>query len=201
MGQKIVNPAILVIDVQNDFYSDKGLLRKRGFDISEIQKTTPKIIRFLKQSRRLGIQVIFVKSYYDKTFLPENVYNLYKIKHLENVCKSNSKGSQLYKIKPKLNEKVFIKHKYDAFTNPELERYLSKNNIKTIIFVGAQTDVCVDSTARSAFMKGYNIIAVEDCLASTDKDAHKKTLKYMEKYYNAQIRFSKQPLRRLKCAV
>ena len=145
--------------------------------------------------------IIFIKSYYDPKYIEKNIYENYKSNGLDKLCHSKTFGSKFYRIKPKYNEKIFIKHVYDAFTNQKLKNYLKKKDIKTIIFTGVQTDVCVDSTERSAFMKGYKIIAIKDCLASTNLENHKLTLKFMEKYYNAQIRSSKNPIKRLKCVV
>ncbi len=194
---KIVNPVIFVIDVQNDLCSKEGIASKAGYDTSNIRKIIPNISKFIGGSRKEGVPIVFIISHYDKEYLTYNIMEFYFLKGFDNFCNSKSNGSDFYKIKPKSGDKIIIKHRYDAFINPDLDVFLKKNNIKTIILTGCQTDVCVDSTARSAFMKGYNIILIKGCLASLNESNHKYSLKFMQDMYNAQLRDLK-PLRKNK---
>jgi len=194
--QRIVNPAVLVIDVQNDFCSEHGMLNKLGRNVSHIQQMADNLIHFLSGIQKLGMPTAYIKSNYDKKYLSKNIYESYGENGLADLCKSDSWGEGFYKIMP--DKDVFVKHRYDAFTNKAFVRWLKKNIIKTLILTGCQTDVCVDSTARSGFIRGYNIVAMKDCLASTDINSHKRVLKFMSKYYNARIRDSKVPLRKIR---
>lgn len=191
----ITNPALLVIDIQNDFCSEQGMLSKSGKDISAIQRMVYTLKRYLKHIHELRIPIAYIQSNYDLKYLPGNISKVYQKNGLVNLCRSNSWGGDFYQIKPTTN--IFIKHRYDAFTNKKFEKWLMENKIKSLILTGCQTDVCVDSTARSGFMKGYEIVAIKDCLASLDNSEHERTLKHMKKYYNALIRDS-APLKRCK---
>lgn len=84
----------------------------------------------------------------------------------------------IYKIKPKSGEKEFVKTLYDAFTNPELQKFLISCGIKNLVLTGVYTSRCVDSTMRSAFNLGYNVIIPEDLVAmpSQFKAQHDMTL-------------------------
>lgn len=193
---KIINPAVLVIDIQNDFCADQGVFSKAGMNVTPIQKIVPKLKQFLEQCRTLDIPIIFIQAIYENKFLSKNIQERYAKQGFKDLCQEGHWGSDFYEIKPQEKDKIFIKHRYDTFTNEEFSIWLQKHNIKTLILTGCQTDVCVDSTARSGFMKGYYIVAIEDCLASTDVLQHKKTLEFMSKYYDAQIRLGTIPLRR-----
>jgi len=195
--KQIVNPVFLVIDMQKDFCSEDGLFKRKGYKISRMKNIAPRIVQMIVECKRLSIPVLFIKSYYDKKYLPKNIYEMYKRKGLERLCCSGTEGAKLYKINPKDATATFIKHRYDAFTNPDLERWLCKHHIKTLILSGCQTDVCVDCTARSGFMKGFNIVALKDCLASSDYFSHYTALAFMKKYCAAIIRSSRTPLRRV----
>lgn len=41
--------ALLIIDMQNDYISEKGRLRKRGVDVKKLQKPIPKMNRLIKR--------------------------------------------------------------------------------------------------------------------------------------------------------
>ena len=195
MVDVIRNPAVLVIDVQNDFCSRRGLFKRAGMEVLSMQKMAVRIAKFLKYIKKLGIPIVFIVSHYDFKYLPSNIREVYEKKGLSRLCTSGTFGANLFMLKPNCN--VFVKCRYDAFTNHNFVEWLKLNRIKSLILTGCQTDVCVDSTARSGFMRGYYIIAVEDCLASSNVFNHRHTLKFMSDYYGAQIRCSKTPLKRL----
>jgi ureidoacrylate peracid hydrolase len=45
------------------------------------------------------------------------------------------------------------------------------------------TNVCVESTLRSGFFRGYYIVVPEDCVGGPFKDLHDATLKNVRQYY------------------
>lgn len=61
----------------------------------------------------------------------------------------------------------------DAFTNTNLEAQLIAHGIETIVLGGFMTNCCVESTMRTAFEKGFNVIGLTDCTATTSMEAQK----------------------------
>ena len=61
----------------------------------------------------------------------------------------------------------------DAFPNTDLEANLLSNGIETVVLCGFLTNCCVESTMRTACEKGFNVITVTDCCATTSEDGHK----------------------------
>jgi ureidoacrylate peracid hydrolase len=53
---------------------------------------------------------------------------------------------------------------------------LRSNGIKTVIMTGEATNVCVETTARDAYMRDYFVAFVSDCTASGSQAAHDATL-------------------------
>ncbi len=62
---------------------------------------------------------------------------------------------------------VIYKDTYDAFHQTELEKILHEHQINQVVLTGVMTHLCVETTARSAFVRGYEVIVVED--ATWDK--------------------------------
>jgi len=52
-------------------------------------------------------------------------------------------------------DKIIKKSKWDSFYQTELLEYLRTNDIEQLIFAGAQTEFCLDTTIRAAFSLGY----------------------------------------------
>jgi len=60
----------------------------------------------------------------------------------------------------------------DAFPNTTLEAQLKAHGIETVVLCGFLTNCCVESTMRTACEKGYNVITVTDCCATTSAAGH-----------------------------
>jgi nicotinamidase-related amidase len=70
---------------------------------------------------------------------------------------------------------IIIKGKrgLDAFPGTDLEEHLVENNIKTVVLGGLLTNCCVESTMRTAFEKGFNVVTLKDCTAATSEEGQK----------------------------
>jgi nicotinamidase-related amidase len=64
------------------------------------------------------------------------------------------------------------KRHWGAFYGTELEQQLLRRGIKTIILGGVATNFGVESTARAAFDRGYEILFAEDAMSSISAEAH-----------------------------
>jgi len=59
----------------------------------------------------------------------------------------------------------------DAFPGTNLEKLLVDNGIKTVVLGGFLTNCCVESTMRTAYEKGFNVVTLKDCTACTSEAA------------------------------
>ena len=71
---------------------------------------------------------------------------------------------------------VIEKNQYDAFYNTNLEKILQEKNISQIIICGVMTNVCCETTARSAFVRGFEVFFCIDGTATYNEDHHMSTL-------------------------
>ena len=71
---------------------------------------------------------------------------------------------------------VVIKHQYDGFLNTELESLLKNKGVRQVVICGVLTNLCCETTARSAFMRGFEVYFVEDGTATFSKEMHEATL-------------------------
>jgi nicotinamidase-related amidase len=54
-----------------------------------------------------------------------------------------------------------------AFPNSDLEERLKSDGIETLALGGFMANCCVESTMREAYEKGFNVITLSDCVATT----------------------------------
>ena len=73
---------------------------------------------------------------------------------------------------PKPGDAVVTKHQPSAFFGTDLDIHLRRRGITTIVLCGISTNVGVDSTARTGYEHGYNLVFVSDAMTGRDADLH-----------------------------
>lgn len=71
---------------------------------------------------------------------------------------------------------AFTKTRYDAFLDSPLEAYLRTNNVEQVVICGVMTHLCCETTARSAFMRGFEVLFTVDGTATYNEDLHRASL-------------------------
>lgn len=103
------------------------------------------------------------------------------------IVESGSWGAEFYQIEPREDELIITKHRYSGFAYTPLEIALQTMRCETILLIGASTNVCVESTARDAVMRGYRPIVLSDCVASGIQRLHEAALDDMRQYLGPVI--------------
>jgi nicotinamidase-related amidase len=75
-----------------------------------------------------------------------------------------------------MNASVIKKCQYDAFFNTDLEEMLVSKSITHVVICGVMTHLCCETTARSAFMRGFDVWFAVDGTATYNKDFQRATL-------------------------
>ena len=99
--------------------------------------------------------------------------------------KEGSTGADWYSevTKPLPDEYVVTKWHYDAFEDTNLDLLLSSRGIKTLLVTGFMTNVCVETTARHGYIKGYYIILVSDCTDAPTQREYESTVFNIKNYF------------------
>jgi nicotinamidase-related amidase len=85
-----------------------------------------------------------------------------------------------FTIRPKQDEVVINKHTGSIFIDTGFERMLRNAGIITVVFTGIATEGGVESSARDAFNRGFYSVVVSDCVSSSSKDGHERSLENMK---------------------
>jgi ureidoacrylate peracid hydrolase len=90
-------------------------------------------------------------------------------------------------LKPEPGEVVIRKHRYDAFHNTQLGTVLpalrGPHEVDTLIIMGTLTEVCCESTARSAFMRDYRVAFLADATGALSGAAQEATLRTIGMFF------------------
>ena len=194
LEQKVepAHTALLVIDMQNDFCAHGGLVSKDGRDISEAQKMAKRLPTLIAGAREAGVRVVFVRCLYttDKNFYLSDVWLEQAARKRAGgytripVCGEGTwEGDYFEDIRPQPGDAVITKHRYDAFQGTDLDLVLRSNGIRTVILTGVVTNVCVETTARAAFVRDYYVIVVDDGTAAYVPEDHVQSLKNIDRFF------------------
>ncbi|MBF0528348.1 MAG: cysteine hydrolase [Deltaproteobacteria bacterium] len=177
---------ILVIDAQNDFCASDGRIASTGGDIGMIRGMIPCMADFLKQSRCCGLPIIYLQHINS----PETMSPVWAARRVFSkrgqavLCARGSSGAEIIpEVAPQAGDLVVEKNRYSGFIGTRLEVILRAQAIKSVVVTGVSTNVCVESTARDAFMRDFFVIVPEDCVASTHRELHRPALVNLSQYF------------------
>jgi len=71
---------------------------------------------------------------------------------------------------------VVAKTQYDAFHGTDLEKILRDSGSEQVVVTGVMTHLCIESTARAAFVRGFAVFLPADGTATYNRDFHAATL-------------------------
>lgn len=179
--------AVLVIDVQNDFCDDDGVHGHRGSDLQWVQAVVEPTERLLHEARRRRVPVIFVRTHHDRWSDHESNYlrdsRVGVLHHLQ----PNARGSEFYRLRPEPDEYVLTKRRYSAFFGTELDILLRNLGTKKLILAGVATNVCVETTARDACMRDFDVVVVRECVAAYSEAAHNAALANIDHHFGRLV--------------
>lgn len=75
-------------------------------------------------------------------------------------------------LAPQPTDLRITKRNWGAFYGTELDLQLRRRGVATIVLGGISTNIGVESTARAAYELGYQLVLVEDAMASMSAEDH-----------------------------
>lgn len=183
--------ALLLVDLQNDFCAEGGAMHREGRDLSLVREMLPALERFVGRARAAGVRCVWIKNVYNT---PHNLYLsevwLEQARRRRKgayvsypVCEPDAWNGDFYSIRPAPGEPVVVKHRYGAFESTDLDLVLRSNRIRTVIMTGVATNVCVETTARQAFLRDFYVVFARDGTATFSRAEHDATLHNIDQFF------------------
>ncbi len=142
--------ALIVIDVQNIMFETPGSTPYEG------ERVLNTIQNLIASAREADVPVVYIQ---------------HTTEEIGSEFEKDSHNWQIHPaIAPQKGDVTSLKYTYDSFCNTELNAKLKTIGAERLIFCGLQTEVCVDTTVRSALAHGYKSILVGDAHSSYDND-------------------------------
>ncbi len=142
----------------------------------------PRLQKLLDAAREVGTRVIFIQTIHtDET--DSGAWVRRSGGSSTAVCRKGTWGGEFTGVAPRDGDVVVNKHRYSAFVNTRLDSVLRTYKIENVILTGVSTNVCVESTARDAYMRDYNLVFLSDCTAAYAQEDHDATLRTMSRNF------------------
>lgn len=170
--------AVLVIDMQNDFCAPGGYVeRVIKKDPAPCSRVAGPINQLVVLARECKVPVLWLRARYEHGEIPEPMHaRLVEQAIADTCCAPGTWGYDWHEVRPAAGEQVADKRSYDGFLDTQLEAVLHERGVRTIVFAGVQTNICVESTLRRAHSLGFYCVVPQDCVASHTPPAHETTL-------------------------
>ncbi|MEZ4229698.1 MAG: isochorismatase family cysteine hydrolase [Polyangiaceae bacterium] len=88
--------------------------------------------------------------------------------------------AQVPELIPTADEHVFWKQTLSPFESSNLGYWLNKRGVDTLAIAGVVAHYAVLATALAAFDRGFRVLVVEDCCASSSRERHDMALEILE---------------------
>jgi nicotinamidase-related amidase len=142
-----MSEALLVIDVQKDYFPGGRMELVNAKLAADNAKS---LLTLFRRENKPVIHIQHVSLKEDATFfLP------------------GTAGVEIHEsVQPIEGEKVIVKHFPNSFRETELEQELRINAVTELVVCGMMSHMCVDSTVRAAFDKGFRCTVADDACAT-----------------------------------
>ena len=176
---KLDKPAILVVDMLNDFVTGAlGCDRARAI--------VPASAKLIDAARKAGVPVIFCNDCHLKGIdLELKLWGDHAIK--------GTKGAEVIpELKLCSKDYVVPKRRYSGFFQTDLDILLKELGVKTVIMTGLHAHMCVRHTSADAYCLGYNVVVAKEATDSFTEEDYKIGIAYLKTCYGADAYSNKE---------
>jgi biuret amidohydrolase len=153
--------------------------------LSQVEKVVePNILKLLAVFRQRGAPVAFTRlaaQRDDASDLPPTLrdQNRAAIERFGTPLiphKESPESELVSSMNPGSDELVLLKSTSGSFIRSPLEGWLRSRGASRVVLAGVFTNLCVESTARTAFDLGFRVDVVEDACAALSPELHASAL-------------------------
>ncbi len=167
--------ALLIIDMLNDFVSQDAPLK-----VPQIENIIEPIKREIKKARDENYKVIYICDWHDEN---DKEFLLYP-KH----AVLGTFGAEIIEeLKPEKEDKIIHKKTFSGFYKTELEEFLKKEEIKTLLITGCVANICILYTVSDAVLREFKVIVIKDAIIAMNQEDYYFALKQMKNVLKVEI--------------
>jgi ureidoacrylate peracid hydrolase len=169
--------ALILIEYQNDFTSEGGALHEAVKPVMQSTGMLGNTAKTVEQARERGALIVHAPI----TFAPDyrelnpKPYGILKGVVDSKAFRKGQWGAEIVDLLTPRAQDIVIEGKrgLDAFATTNLDFILRARGVQTLALCGFLTNCCVESTMRTGYEKGFEVVTLTDCTATVSEDAQR----------------------------
>jgi ureidoacrylate peracid hydrolase len=166
--------AVMLIEYQNDFTSEGGSLHGAVKPVMDSTGMLGNPLETVKKARELGVTIVhapisFTDDYHELSAQP---YGILKGVVDSRSFRQGSWGAEIVDALTPAAGDIVVEGKRGlcGFASTNLDFILRSRGITDIALGGFLTNCCVESTMRTGYEKGYQVVTLTDCTAALSEE-------------------------------
>ena len=173
--------AVLLIDDDNDFLSEGGKLHGAVKPLLDDHQVVANLNDLIAKARTQGVKIIHVPIMFSPDYreMGDAPYGVFKVVKDAGAFQRGTWGARVADVLDVGDGDIVIDNKSTtcAFETTNLDEFLREHGITSIALGGLLTNVCIETTMRTAYDKGYTVYALTDCSATVDAGQQDASIK------------------------
>jgi ureidoacrylate peracid hydrolase len=166
--------ALVLIEYQNDFTSEGGTLHEAVKPVMDSTNMLANTVETVEKARSLRAMIIFAPITFTDDYheLSPEPYGILKgVVNSKSFRKGTWRAEIVEALKPQ-DKDIVVEGKRGlcGFATTNLDFILRSRGITNIALGGFLTNCCVESTMRTGYEKGYNVVTLTDCTAALSEE-------------------------------
>jgi len=162
---------------------------------AESERILTGLARLIERARAASVPVIHVDTVYEPSLLGSHPFERAMLTAKQSFtpgrpsdfARHKSPGSREAELMPELDVRpedyrVSSKRTFDSFHGTQLEILLRSLGVDTLLIGGCNTNTCVLATVFGAYVRGFKVVVLSDCVASAyGEDLHRFALSNIQR--------------------
>lgn len=168
---------MILVGFQNDNFASNGVLRSAYEDSAEVESVLERTVQFLRAIVHTDVTVICTPIVLDADYraLASPIGILSTIKE-SGAFRLGTPGADTVAEFVEFGDRItYVRGKvgFNAFSNTALDDALRERGIKDVVITGVISSLCIDSTGRAAYERGYDVTMLSDCTGGRTDTEHR----------------------------
>ena len=174
--------ALVLLELQNDFLTEGGKIWPLVKTVVESNRVISNLNDLIVGAHHKDIPIIHVPIQFSENYfeMGPNPTGILKIVKDSKALVRGTWGAGIASniIRVPGDHLIDGKSHIDAFTGTGLDYFLRSNGIGRIALAGNLTNICIESTMRAAYDRGYEVVGITDATATIGLQEHDASIKY-----------------------
>jgi nicotinamidase-related amidase len=168
-------PALLIIDMQNDFVLEGKPLRVAGAEAA-----VPKMQSVLAEFRKRSLPVFHILRVHRADGSDVEIIRQERFRQQPFAVAGTPGAAVIAELTPRTGEYVVEKVRMSAFIGTELDLMLRTRGVSTLFVCGIQTPNCIRTTVFDGIAFNYPVVLIDDATGASSEDVHRANVRDMQ---------------------